>query len=78
MTIILRTPAAGKSKKSLESALNEDPSKVRFEDPSFFFPKPSFTGDTIEDGASFPVVMDPETRRRFSTVARKGGVFKVT
>jgi len=78
MTVQLRSARFGKSKKVLQDMLNTDPMAVYFVDPSFFNPR-SFRGDEMVAGERFPVVMDPETRRRFATVARNDdGTFRVT
>lgn len=71
----------GKSKKTLHAALTENPHQVAFDDPSMFSPRHGgcFTGDDMAPGERFPVVMDPATRMRFSTVARKlDGSFSVS
>ena len=77
MTIQLITPQHGTSKGVLEAALNTSPS-VGFHDPSLSNER-WFTGFDIKVGNRFPIVMDPATRSRFSTVIRKSdGTFKVT
>lgn len=78
MTVQLSSTRFGANKKVLQEQLNTAPATVCFEDPSFFAPR-SFCGADIKAGESFAVVMDPATRRRFSTVQRKGdGTFKVS
>ncbi len=78
MTVQVQSATFGKSKKVLQQALTESPQSVRFHDPSFFNPR-SFTGADIKPGEKFPVVMDPATRQRFSTVERKSdGSFRVS
>jgi hypothetical protein len=78
MTIQLITARHGTSKGVLQEALNTEPTNVGFHDPSIRNER-YFTGFDIKVGERFPVVMDPATRKRFSTVVRKSdGTFKVT
>jgi hypothetical protein len=78
MTVALRSAKFSASKGVLQDALNTQPDRVEFHDPSLFNER-WFTGHDIKVGERFPVVMDPATRRRFSTVVRKSdGTFKVT
>ena len=78
MTVLLSTARFGTSKGVLEQTLNTKPQDVTFRDPSIYNER-WFTGADIKVGERFPVVMDPATRRRFSTVIRKSdGTFKVT
>lgn len=79
MTIQLASPAFGKSKATLLDALKRTPALVRFTDPSIFpGSRGNFTGADITAGDSFPIVMDPTTRRRFAKVVCKAdGTFRV-
>lgn len=83
MTIQLGPHTAGlygKSKKTLEDALNTKKS-VGFHDPSCFTPRHGgdFTGADMDRGEKFSVVMDPLRRSRFATVERRAdGSFRVT
>lgn len=79
MTIQLLSTRYGKSKATLATALNEDPARVAFEDPSIFpGARGLFTGADIKPGERFALVMGPPTRRRFATVQRTlSGLFKV-
>lgn len=80
MTIQLATIRHGKSKAALQAELNAMPERVRFYDPSLFSPAHggSFTGLDMAVGERFACVLDPETRRRFATVARTVSGFRVT
>lgn len=80
MTIQLKSPGVAKSKATLQAALNSNAKAVRFEDPSIFpGSRGIFTGDQIPSGDHFPLVMDPQTRRRFGVVTRRiDGTFKIT
>jgi hypothetical protein len=83
MTARCLSAGAAKSKARLEAALNEDPSAVLFDDPGPWGICPSwglcpFNGADIPTPDSFPVVLDPETRRRFAVVERRrDGTFRV-
>ncbi len=81
MTIQLGTyKSHGTSKTVLQAALNEQPERVRFEDPSIFQgSRGTFYGNDIKNGEKFPIVMDPQTRRRFATIVRdlNTGAFRV-
>lgn len=79
MTVQIAAPFKyGANKKALQDGLNGDsPESVNFYDPSIVRPR-QFTGASIQVGERFPVVMDPETRRRFAEVERKAdGTFRV-
>jgi hypothetical protein len=74
------TSAHGKSKATLEAALNEAPERVRFTDPAVFGPKGggAFSGAEILPGERETVVLDPKTRRRFAQIERDAkGAFRV-
>lgn len=74
MTIILQSPFP--SKGTLQSALQANPETVRFWDPSIVAER-FFTGADIEEGQSFPIVMDHPHRRRFATVKRTSKGWRV-
>lgn len=77
MTIQVYHPEHGKNKATLAAAMNADPEKVRFYNPTPFGAS-YFTAAKVTPGESFPVVMDPQTRRRFAIVKRNAdGTFKV-
>lgn len=79
MTVQIAAPYKyGASKKALSDALNGDNTGlVNFYDPSIVNPR-YFTGREIRIGERFPIVMDPETRRRFAEIVRKpDGTFRV-
>lgn len=77
MTIQCKTPGAAVSKATLQAALNSDPGSVRFVEPTPWDDR-EFSGAEWPRGARKPVVMDPTTRRRFSTVERlQDGSFRV-
>lgn len=80
MTIQVKTPAAGKSKAALQTALNTNARDVWFEDPSVHKgSRGLFVGSDIKPHEQFPVVMDPQTRMRFSTLQRKAdGTFRIS
>ncbi len=80
MTIQLKSPGVAKSKATLQAALNSNAKAVWFEDPSIFAgSRGIFTGDQIPAGDNFAIVMDPQTRMRFSTLLRRiDGTFKIT
>lgn len=61
------------SKAALKAALAATPQAVQFHDPGVFTSSKGgwFTGADIPPGDSFPVVLDPATRRRFAKVTRK-------
>jgi len=66
------------SKKALQEQLNLRAELVHFVEPMMVHDR-RFTGDEIKVGQSFPVVMDPQTRRRFATVKRVSfAAFKVS
>lgn len=66
-----------KSKATLTAALNSNPQAVRFYDPSLFNSR-IFRASEMKPGERFPVVMDPQTRRRFAEVERRAdGSFRV-
>ena len=79
MTIQVDSREHQASKDVLRKALNSTPMAVRFYNPSPFNDGQAFlTGDKIAPGSSFPVVMDPLTRRRFAKVTRRAdGTFRV-
>ena len=78
MTIQIVNPTHGRSKAALQAALNAGPEGVKLDDP-WPWGQRTFTAATMRPGQSFPVVMDPATRRRFATITRrKDGSFKVT
>lgn len=85
MTITLAVPDQGRSKKALLELLEADPGKVTFVNPALpqfiapgDFRQPRFTGADIPLGASFPICMDPKSRRRFSIVRRtSSGTWRV-
>ena len=76
MTIQLAPPMEfGKSKKTLELALNVTPVRVRFYNPGILLSY--FSGQDITPG-EFPVCLDHPKRMRFAIVVRKpDGTFKV-
>ena len=79
MTIQIAAPLKhGASKQALQDALNNpEYNTVNFMEPSPFGNR-IFSAGTINKGTSFPVVMDPDTRRRFAKVVRRAdGTFKV-
>jgi len=80
MTIQVASTRFASSKATLQAALNSTPDHVRFDDPSIFEgSRGHFDASSIKPGEKFPVVMDPQTRRRFATVERKlNGQFKVS
>lgn len=80
MTIQLRSQQYGKSKATLTAQLNEDPARVRFEDPSIFAgSRGQFTGADVKPGERFPLVMDHPKRSRFATLQRRlDGTFEVS
>ena len=79
MTVQLTSAAFGKSKAALLDGLRRTPALVKFSDPSIFSgSRGQFTGADITAGDSFPVVMDPSTRRRFAKIVCKAdGTFRV-
>lgn len=80
MTIQLRSQQYGKSKATLQEALNTTPTRVWFEDPSIFpGSRGQFTGADVKPGERFPLVMDHPKRSRFATLQRRpDGTFKVS
>lgn len=80
MTIQLYTVRHGKSKAALQAELNAMPERVQFYNPSIMvFPQDAvFTGADMKPGERFACVLDPDTRRRFATVARTVSGFRVT
>lgn len=80
MTIQVTSAVFGKSKASLQTALNTTPTAVVFYDPSIFEgSRGYFTGSDIGKGEQFAVVMDHPKRLRFSTIKRlEDGSFKVS
>lgn len=79
MTVQIAAPFKhGKSKATLQDALNSDLEIVNFREPSPFGDR-IFGKDSIKPGESFPVVLDPATRRRFAKVPRTAtNIFKVS
>lgn len=78
MTIQCLTPGAAVSKATLQAALNSDPGKVKFREPTPTRDR-LFSGADWPHGMCKPVVMDPATRRRFSMVERlQDGTFRVS
>lgn len=80
MTIQISSTRFATSKQALEAALNSTPDHVCFVDPSISSDsRGHFDATAIKVGEKFPVVMDPQTRRRFATVQRKlNGQFRVS
>lgn len=81
MTIQLHTIRHGKSKAALQAELNAMPDRVAFWDPAIINPRfggRPFAADMIQPGESFACVLDPDTRRRFATVARTPSGFRIT
>lgn len=78
MTIQLTSQRFGKSKATLQEAMNTTPNQVAFEDPSIFSPR-SFVAADIRQGEKFAAVLDHPKRMRFATIARKpDGTFRVS
>lgn len=68
----------GKSKATLQAALNSDLEIVNFMEPTPWEER-YFSQTSVKPGEKFAVVMDPATRMRFATVQQRAdGSWKVS